>query len=95
MQPIIPHFSSECLNLINIKDIKWPKFDENLIKEDMINLVVQINGKKRGLIKIKPDKSEKELLDIVRKDQKIFKYLGNDKIKKKIYVKNKLINIIV
>ena len=95
MQPIIPHFSSECLNLININNIKWPEFDEKLIKEDTINLVVQINGKKRGLIKIKPDKSEKELLDIVKKDQKIFKYLGNDKIKKKIYVKNKLINIIV
>ena len=95
MQPVIPHFANECLNLINIKDIKWPKFDEKLTKEETINLVIQINGKKRGLIEIKPDKSETELLEMIKKDQKISKYLENNEIKKNIYIKNKLINIII
>ena len=95
MQPIIPHFANECLDLINIKDFKWPKFDEKYTIEETINLVIQINGKKRGLIEIKPDKSEKELLEIIKKDQKILKYLNNNEIKKNIYVKNKLINIII
>ncbi len=95
MQPVIPHYSNECLELINIKSANWPEYDENLTKEEIVNLVVQINGKKRGLIKIKPDKSENELLEIIKKDEKINKYLQNNMIKKNIYVKNKLINIII
>ena len=46
MMPIIPHFSSECLNLINSNTIKWPAYDKNKIQEEVINIVVQINGKK-------------------------------------------------
>ena len=45
--PIIPHFASECLEMINKKSkINWPIFDENLTKEIEINIVIQINGKK-------------------------------------------------
>ena len=50
MTPIIPHFANECLEKLNAKKIKWPKYDEKLLKEDIINIVIQINGKKRGLI---------------------------------------------
>ena len=95
MMPVIPHLSSECLSLINVKDIDWPKYDKNLIKEHIANIVVQINGKKRGLIKTEIDISENDLLDIINKDEKIFKYVDGKEIKKKIYIKNKLINIIL
>ena len=95
MMPVIPHLSSECLNLIETKDINWPKYDENLLKEQTANIVIQINGKKRGLLKTKIDISENDLLNIINKDEKIFKYLDNKEIKKKIYIKNKLINIIL
>ena len=47
MTPIIPHFANECLSIINIKDFKWPEYDEALLKEDKVNIVIQINGKKR------------------------------------------------
>ena len=46
MQPVIPHFSNQCLELINVFDVKWPKYDEKMIKEEKINLVIQINGKR-------------------------------------------------
>jgi Leucyl-tRNA synthetase len=95
MMPVIPHLSSECLSLINVKDIDWPKYDKNLIKEQIANIVIQINGKKRGLIKTEIDISEKDLLAIINNDEKIFKYLDGNEIKKKIYIKNKLINIIL
>ena len=95
IQPIIPHFSNECLELLNIKETSWPDFDKLLIKDDLINLVIQINGKKRSLIKVKADKTENEILKIVKDDEKIKKYLENNSFKKSIYVKNKLINIIV
>ena len=61
IQPVVPHFSNECLELINVSDFKWPKYDEKMIKDEKINLVVQINGKKRNLIEIEPDKPEEEL----------------------------------
>jgi leucyl-tRNA synthetase len=95
MQPVLPHFSNECLELMDIKNFKWPDYDEKLIKEDKINLVIQINGKKRGLIPLDPDKSEEEILDIARKDNQIVKYLQENQIKKSIYIKNKLLNIII
>ena len=95
MQPVIPHFSNECLELINVLNVKWPKYDEKIIKEEKINLVIQVNGKKRNLIRIEPDKSEEELFEIIRNDEKIVKYIQNTVIKKKIYIKNKLMNIIV
>ena len=37
--PIIPHFSNECLNLINVKDFKWPKIDESMLREKITNIV--------------------------------------------------------
>ena len=95
MMPVIPHLSSECLNLIDAKDINWPKYDENLVKEHTANIVIQINGKKRGLLETKIDISENDLLSIINNDEKIFKYLDGKKIKKKFYIKNKLINIIL
>ena len=95
MQPVLPHFSNECLDLMKIKNFKWPDYDDKLTKEDKINLVVQINGKKRGLITLNPDKTEKEILEITKKDEQIIKYLQDNEIKKSIYIKNKLLNIII
>ena len=95
MQPVLPHFSNECLELMDLKNFKWPDYDDKLTKEDKINLVVQVNGKKRGLIPLDPDKTEEEILEITKKDKQIAKYLQDNQIKKSIYIKNKLLNIII
>ena len=96
MNPIIPHLSSECLKIIeNTDKISWPSYDEKQIKEDSSLIVIQINGKKRGLITTDSNLSETEIMKLVYEDQKITKYFINNKIKKQIYIKNKLINIII
>ena len=95
MLPIIPHFASECLNLINSKKINWPDYNETLIKDDIVNIVIQINGKKRGLITTKPNMFEETLLEIINKDEKLSKFLKKKIIKRKIYIKDKLMNIII
>ncbi len=95
IQPVVPHFSNECLEIINIKNVKWPDYNKEIIKEEKINLVIQINGKKRGLINTKPDKTENEIMNIIKKDEKIMKYIQNKEIKRNIYIKNKLMNIII
>ena len=96
MNPIIPHLSNECLKIIENNDkITWPIYDEKQIIEDSSPIVIQINGRKRGLITTDPNSSETEIMKLVYEDQKITKYLVNNKIKKQIYIKNKLINIII
>ena len=95
MNPFIPHFSNECLNTINENQINWPKISkEDLIEED-INFVVQINGKKRAILKIKRDVVEKEILEIIKTNLEIEKFLKDQTIKKSIFVPNRLINIIL
>ena len=95
MNPFIPHFSNECLNTINENQINWPKISkEDLIEED-INFVVQINGKKRAILKVKRDVVEKEILEIIKTNLEIEKFLKDQSIKKSIFVPNRLINIIL
>ena len=66
--PIIPHLASECLDDINVKEnITWPTIDKKLLINDEVNIVVQINGKKRDLITIKKEIDEKEIIKIVKK----------------------------
>ena len=96
INPILPHFSNECLKMINIdEDLKWPTYEEKFLEEEIVTVVIQINGKKKSLINTKRDLNEDELFDEIKKDEKIINYLSNNKIKRKIYVKNKIINLII
>ena len=96
MNPIVPHLSNECLEIIKENnEIMWPSYDTKQIEESSNLIVVQINGKKRGLINPNSNITESEIMELIYRDQKISKYLINSKIKKQIYIKNKLINIII
>ena len=95
LNPFIPHFSNECLNTINENQINWPKISKKDLIEEDINFVVQINGKKRAILKIKRDVVEKEILKIIKTNLEIEKFLKDQSIKKSIFVPNRLINIIL
>ncbi len=95
IMPIIPHFSSECLEMIKTDAFKWPTYDIALLEDENIIIVVQINGKKRGLIETKRNVSEEEIIDKLMSDINISKYVGDKNIKKKIFIKDKLINLII
>ncbi len=95
MTPILPHFANECLSIIKAKNFKWPVYDVAMLKEDNINIVIQINGKKRGLVQTTPDITEEKLLELIKNNEKIIKYIDQKNIKKKIYIKDKLLNIII
>ena len=95
MSPFMPHFTSECLANLNQKDVKWPTVSgEDLIQEE-INFVVQINAKKRAILLVKRDLKENEVLNEIKSNVATEKLLKNQKVKKIIFVSNKLINIIV
>jgi leucyl-tRNA synthetase len=96
MSPIIPHFSRECLELIGQKEkFEWPKIDENILIESKNNFVIQINGKTRGIILADKGISEENLLIEINKVSKLKSYIDGKNIKKKIFVPERLINIII
>ena len=97
MIPIIPHFTNQCINEIDSKfeKIEWPSFNEKILFEENVNFIIQVNGKKRGLMKLARDMNEKKVLEKVFSEPSISKYLINEEIKKKIFIPNKLINIII
>ena len=94
MIPIIPHLANECLKRINYNVIEWPEYDETLLVEDIIPYVIQVNGKKRAIIEAKRDILDEELFEIVQQNKNLKKYCSEKEIKKKIFVPNRLINII-
>ena len=96
MMPVIPHFASECIEKNKFKTkLLWPTYNRELLIDDKVNYVVQINGKKRALIETKRDLDQIEVLKKIELNEVINKYLKNKKIVKKIFIKNKLINIII
>ena len=96
ISPIIPHFASECLEDIGVKDnLKWPSVDKSKLKSETINFVVQLNGKKKGTFETKVNISEKDLINEILFDKNLRKYLDGKKISKSFFVKNRLINILI
>ena len=96
MFPILPHIVSECLKDIKKdNDVSWPLAQKEYLEEKYVNIVIQINGKKKSLIKIEKDLDEKKLLENVKKDKKISNFLEKKSVFKHIIVKNKLVNLIV
>ena len=95
ISPLIPHFSNECMKSLGVKDIKWPSINEKILETEEINIVIQVNGKKRGLITTKMGISEEKLMELIKSDKSLNKHLEGALIKRKIYIKDKLINLII
>jgi len=95
MSPLIPHFTNECLAAINQNEIKWPTVASEELEEENINFVIQINGKKKTVLKVKNNINEKDLLKEIEENKETKKLLKNQKIQKTIFVSNRLINIII
>ena len=94
--PLIPHVINECIEDLKInKKITWPDVNKNFVNIENINIVIQINGKKRDLLNLKKSVTEKEIIKMLVNSEKTSKYLEKKEIKKTIYIKDKLINIIV
>tara|TARA_Y100000590_G_scaffold201326_3_gene228782 strand:+ start:4031 stop:6469 length:2439 start_codon:yes stop_codon:yes gene_type:complete len=98
--PFVPHISNELWSLSkeNQKNINllWPTWDESIINQDEIQIVIQINGKTRGTLSYSAEGiKEKKILEDVNKNPKLYKYLEKEKIIKTVYVENRLLNLII
>ena len=96
MMPVTPHLANECLEKFEFnKEIQWPEIEEKYLHQEFTQIVIQINGKKRGLISIKKKTKENEIINQIKEKKLIEKYLNNGKLIKTIYVKDRLINYII
>ncbi len=95
MIPFTPHLAYECLELLNCKNAdQWPNIETSNVTE-RIKFAVQINGKTRAILEIKKDLKENEIARMILENSKTNKYLKNKKIKKTIFINNKIINYII
>jgi len=74
---------------------KWPKYDPRLTREESFELVVQINGRVRDAISAPIDISEEDAKKLALNSEKVQKWFEGKPIKKVIFVKNRLINLII
>ena len=96
LSPVAPHFSSECIDELKMKiDPNWPTVDKNVIQKKVSNIVIQINGKKRGIITCDINTDESKILEIIKSQKQYEIYIKDKTIKKTIYVKDRLINLII
>ena len=96
MMPVIPHIVSEAFEDLNYNSkLEWPIANEKFLEEKFINIVVQVNGKKKTLVKIEKDLDDKEVINKIKKDEKISNILSDKSLLKHIIVKNRLVNFIV
>ncbi len=99
LSPFAPHIAEELWEKLGHKESifkeKWPEYDQSLIKDEEIELVIQINGKLRDRIRVSADISEEEAIKSGKESKKVKNFIGDKEIKKVIFVKGKLINIVV
>ena len=100
MSPVIPHFTSECIETLkqeNIfdKKILWPEINKDVLTTNKNLIILQINGKKKEIIEANYGATEQDIKNWIQKNEKMKKYLETRTIKKMIFIPNKLINLII
>jgi leucyl-tRNA synthetase len=99
LSPFAPHITSELWQILgNKKDIvlsAWPKYDPNKIQEDEVKIGVQINGKVRGDITVSVEEDESTAIEKAKQNPGISKWIEGKEIKKVIYIKGKILNILI
>lgn len=99
LNPFAPHITEEIYQALGFKGMlneqEWVKYDERLCVEEMMEIVIQINGKLRSKLTVAVDTDRDEIIAMAENDEKIKEITAGKNIVKKIYVPNKLVNIVV
>ena len=99
IEPMVPHLAEECWESFNsqkrLDEISWPSVKKDFLKKDKVVVVIQINGKRRGEVLVKSNTVEEDIIKLVHEIDSIKKILKDKKIMKRIFVPNKIINLVV
>ena len=93
LMPLAPHLAHECCEKIN-KKFYWPKYDPKLLKEENCTIVIQVNGRKRGILEMPINSKELMVIKKSKEIDNVLTHMENTTVVKNIYIKNKLINFI-
>ena len=100
LAPFAPHIAEEFREKLGhefsiFTKATRPKYDENKIQLDEIDITVQFNGRTRGTVKASPEATQEEVVEALRKQEKLEGYYTSGEIVKVIYIQGKIINIVV
>ncbi|MFZ2150162.1 MAG: class I tRNA ligase family protein [Minisyncoccia bacterium] len=99
LSPFAPHIAEELWSVLgekkSINSSSWPKWDKAYIQDEQVKVVIQVNGKLRAEITIDANDSEENVKKQALSDEAIIRFVKNSAVKKVIYVKNRLINIVL
>jgi leucyl-tRNA synthetase len=99
LAPLAPHFSEECWEQLghetSVFDARWPAFDEELAREDQIELVIQVNGKVRGRVTVTAGIEEESAVACALAEDTVRRFIDARPIRKTVYVPDKLVNLVI
>ncbi len=99
LSPIVPHIADELWQTLGystlVEQERWPIYDKNALIRDKVTIAATVNGKLRDTLEVAMDSGQENVLELAKNSPKVQKYIDNKEIKKVIFVKNKLINIVV
>ncbi|WP_059104024.1 leucine--tRNA ligase [Shouchella shacheensis] len=99
LSPVAPHIAEELWEKLGYSETityaEWPTFDENLLVENEVEVVVQINGKVKAKLVVAKDATREEMEEAARADAKVQAALAEKTVRKVVAVPGKLVNIVV
>jgi leucyl-tRNA synthetase len=100
LAPIAPHMAEELWQMRHpdagsIHQQPWPTFDEQLLRQEQCAIVVQVNGKVRDTIQAALNLPQPEVEELARASERVKRFLNGSRVRKVIYVPNKLINLVL
>lgn len=99
LNPYAPHITEEIWKLLGHTDdlvyFEWPSWDEAYIKEDKVNIAVQVNGKVRGTFEIEPNSTDEECIAAAMEVDNVSRFLKGRQIIKQFVVKNRIVSFVV
>jgi len=99
LAPITPHICEELWSRLGKRNLiikeELPEVDLHALEREEFEIAVQINGKVRGRIKVREGDDENSVIDKISRDDRLKKYIDGKEIKKIVYIKNKLVNLVV
>jgi leucyl-tRNA synthetase len=99
LAPLAPHLAEELWQRLGAKVSlayhAWPVADAALLKADVLEIPVQVNGKVRGKITVPAEAQEAEVIEIAKADQNVGKHLAGQNVKRAIYVRGRIVNFVV
>jgi len=99
LSPMVPHICHELWSVLGHKtaliDVPWPVTDEQALEADLVEIVVQVNGKLRGRISVATDADNDSVGALALADPNVQRFVGDQEVRKTIVVPGRLVNIVV